>query len=278
LETYKYNVIKHQNQSNILNITFNMKLTLIATSVLAIAQAAPGYTPETEVAAVEAEAYAPPTTEVMPTDETAYVAKTPAECDGEILTIVEEGDTLDSIAQENDLNLDKLIAANPQFSDPDLIFPSDMVCVPKGCAEGGYVSPETEVMPTEEVAYIAKTPAECDGEILTIVEEGDTLDLIAQANELDLEKLIAANPQFSDPDIIFPSDMVCVPESCGGGYKPYTAPVNETLGTNTTTEAYEPEEESYDADKAAFLQGSGASSSAVSVLLALVAGSAVLLF
>jgi LysM repeat protein len=53
--------------------------------------------------------------------------------------------------------------------------------------------------------------------------KGDTLDVIAQANGYDLQKLIDANPQFADPYLIFPTDQVCIPSGCNTGY---TGPVD----------------------------------------------------
>jgi LysM repeat protein len=67
--------------------------------------------------------------------------------------------------------------------------------------------------------YVPRVPAVCEsGEILTVVLKGDTLDAIAKANGYDLQKLIDANPQFDDPDLIFPTDEVCVPADCKTGY------------------------------------------------------------
>ncbi|HHT45945.1 MAG TPA: LysM peptidoglycan-binding domain-containing protein, partial [Firmicutes bacterium] len=45
--------------------------------------------------------------------------------------IVQKGDTLFLIAKRFGVALDDLIAANPQIKNPDLIFPGDVVFIPK---------------------------------------------------------------------------------------------------------------------------------------------------
>jgi LysM repeat protein len=183
-----------------------MKLTILSTAIFALAQAAPavgdsGILPINEFAAVEAVAYAPPETygetKVSPTDETAYVGKTASRtCDGKILTIVEEGDTLNSIAQANNLNLDKLIAANPQFSDPDLIYPTDEVCVPKACYAGGYLGPSTgpypggqEEMPPSPI--LRPPPIDFIEEMPVLVNGTGVLANDTEMNAIDVDGLDA---------------------------------------------------------------------------------------
>ena len=43
------------------------------------------------------------------------------------------------------------------------------------------------------------------------VVSGDTMWLIAQRFGVSLQALISANPQISDPNLIFPGDVLCVP-------------------------------------------------------------------
>ncbi|WP_088554756.1 PGRP and LysM peptidoglycan-binding domain-containing protein [Calderihabitans maritimus] len=46
--------------------------------------------------------------------------------------VVQPGDTLSSIARRFNISLALLIAANPQISDPDLIFPGQIINIPIG--------------------------------------------------------------------------------------------------------------------------------------------------
>lgn len=55
----------------------------------------------------------------------------PATCAGFIYTVV-SGDTLFFIAQRFGVNLNAIIAANPQIPNPNLIFPGQRICVPTG--------------------------------------------------------------------------------------------------------------------------------------------------
>ena len=43
------------------------------------------------------------------------------------------------------------------------------------------------------------------------VKKGDTLSKIAKANKVTLKKLIAANPQIKNPDLIHPGDIINIP-------------------------------------------------------------------
>ena len=43
------------------------------------------------------------------------------------------------------------------------------------------------------------------------VKKGDTLSKIAKANNVTLKKLIAANPQIKNPDLIHPGDIIKIP-------------------------------------------------------------------
>ena len=49
------------------------------------------------------------------------------------------------------------------------------------------------------------------------VQPGDTLWIISQKYKVDLEDVIRANPQFSDPDLIYPGEWVYVPLSDSDG-------------------------------------------------------------
>jgi LysM repeat protein len=129
----------------------------------------------------------------------------------EVLTIVETGNTLFTIAEKYEgISLDDLIAANPHIKNPDLIFPGDKICKPPVKGYGnkkGYKDEET-------VAYVGKKPDVCEGSAHVIVVAGNTLDGIAKTNGVLLASVIAANTHITNPDEIFPGDVVCIPSSC----------------------------------------------------------------
>jgi len=100
------------------------------------------------------------------------------------------GDTMFLIAQRFGVSLDALIEANPHITNPDLIFPGDVLCVPAG-----------------------RVPVACRPGFTgrTIVIAGDTMFEIAQFFRTRLEALIANNPHITNPNLIFPGDVLCVP-------------------------------------------------------------------
>lgn len=116
--------------------------------------------------------------------------------------MVQPGDTLFLIARRFNVSLNALIAANPQISDPNLIFPGQIICIPIGRCPRGFVY---------------------------IVQPGDTLFLIARRYNISLQSLIAANPQIPDPNLIFPGQAICIPlASCPGGFM-YTVQPGDSL-------------------------------------------------
>ncbi len=101
---------------------------------------------------------------------------------------VQPGDTLFFIAQRFGVTLQALIAANPQIPDPNLIFPGQVITIP---------CPTPPPPPPCPFSYT--------------VQPGDTLFFIAQRFGVSLQKLIAANPQIPDPNLIFPGQVITIP-------------------------------------------------------------------
>ncbi len=105
---------------------------------------------------------------------------------GQIYRVV-RGDTMFEIAQRFGISLESLIRANPQIADPNRIFPGQEICVP-----------------------IAPQPI-CPNGTLYTVRSGDTLFEIARRNNITLASLIAANPQITNPNLILPGQVICIP-------------------------------------------------------------------
>lgn len=124
---------------------------------------------------------------------------------------VQQGDSMFTIAQRFGVSLDALIAANPQIPNPNLIFPGQIVCVPRvadGCPPGTF-------------AYT--------------VQPGDSMFTIARKFGVSLDALIRANPQIPNPNLIFPGQTVCVPTTspppggCPPGTFSYTVQPGDTM-------------------------------------------------
>ncbi|HEY8392460.1 MAG TPA: LysM peptidoglycan-binding domain-containing protein [Capillibacterium sp.] len=118
--------------------------------------------------------------------------------------IVVQGDTLFQIARRFGVTLEALLAVNPQITNPDLIFPGQVICLPVA----------GEVLCLTGLTYM--------------VAPGDTLFSIAQRFGVPVEALLRLNPQITDPDLIQPGQLLCVPVPGSVG-SPIEEPVIEPV-------------------------------------------------
>lgn len=102
-----------------------------------------------------------------------------------LIYTVQPGDTLFLIAQRFGITLQQLLAANPQIVNPNLIFPGQQITIP-----------------------VPGPPP--DGQVY-VVRPGDTLFGIAQRFGVTLAQLLAANPQITNPNLIFPGQQILIP-------------------------------------------------------------------
>jgi spore coat assembly protein SafA len=122
---------------------------------------------------------------------------------------VVRGDTLFMIAQRYGVTLNALLQANPQITNPDLIFPGQVICIP-----------------------VAPGPPMCPNGFLYTVVRGDTLFEISRRYGITLDALLRANPQITNPNLINPGQLICIPfppqpSFCSGQY--YTVRRGDTL-------------------------------------------------
>ncbi|KGX87343.1 SafA/ExsA family spore coat assembly protein [Pontibacillus litoralis] len=61
------------------------------------------------------------------------------------------------------------------------------------------------------MAIISPTPTHAQQKDTYTVKRGDTLWIISQKYQIGLSEIIQANPQFDNPDLIYPGDKVTVP-------------------------------------------------------------------
>ncbi|TVY11925.1 LysM peptidoglycan-binding domain-containing protein [Paenibacillus cremeus] len=105
--------------------------------------------------------------------------------------IVKKGDTLYELSKKYNIELDKLIAANPQIADPNVLDVGMKVKIPH---EPKPVSPPTD--------YLYKH---------TVVQ-GDTLWKLGKAWGVPLGDMVAANPQLKNPNVLMTGDIVYIPK------------------------------------------------------------------
>jgi spore coat assembly protein SafA len=94
--------------------------------------------------------------------------------------VVQSGDTLGKIARRFGVSLKSLIAANPQISNPSLIYAGQVISLP------------------------ATTP------VYYIVQQGDTLRKIAGRYGTSVNSLISLNPQIYNPNLIYVGQSIRV--------------------------------------------------------------------
>ncbi|MGI6643675.1 MAG: LysM peptidoglycan-binding domain-containing protein [Bacillota bacterium] len=108
--------------------------------------------------------------------------------------VVQPGDTMFLIAQRHGVSLETLIRANPQIRNPDLIFPGDIIRIPRG----DRVTPPSGHMP---------------GGRRYIVVTGDTIIIIARRFGLSPAELVAFNPGLTIDSQLTPGQVIMIPAS-----------------------------------------------------------------
>jgi LysM repeat protein len=101
--------------------------------------------------------------------------------------IVQTGDTLLSIALRFQTTVNILLRANPQITNRNVITVGQVIFLPGA----------TLTLSNGQIVYIAKS--------------GDSLGAIARLFNTTLNVLIGANPQISNPNLIFPGQRINIP-------------------------------------------------------------------
>ncbi|WP_126428482.1 LysM peptidoglycan-binding domain-containing protein [Brevibacillus marinus] len=99
---------------------------------------------------------------------------------------IQPGDTLYRIAARFGVTVRDLLAANPHITQPDLLYPGQVIDIPLSAAQ-----------PPQTFRYI--------------VRPGDTMFRIAQRFRVSITSLLAANPQLVDPASIVPGEIIFIP-------------------------------------------------------------------
>lgn len=110
----------------------------------------------------------------------------PPSCSGQLHVVV-AGETLTSIALAFGVSVQDILRANPQITNPNVIFAGQVICIP------------------------TVTPIPCPNGFIYTVQSGETLSAIARRFGITLQALLAANPQITNPDVIQVGQQICIP-------------------------------------------------------------------
>lgn len=105
--------------------------------------------------------------------------------------IVKQGDTLYALSQKYGVPLQKIIEANTQISNPEVLVVGGKVKIP--------ASPVP--IPENGDVYYKHT-----------VKQGDTLWKLSKAWGISLQEMIAANPQLKNPNALLVGEVVSIPK------------------------------------------------------------------
>ena len=131
---------------------------------------------------------------------------------------VKAGENLTGIAKKYGLTVEKLLTANPEIKDPNLLLVGQKIILPTGRSEG---------LSAAKQGRYYRWQLEKDGGRVTsdehfyLVKNGDTLESIAKAYGVKLEKLIEANPQIEDTNKLYREELVRIPEGRAENVPPF---------------------------------------------------------
>jgi LysM repeat protein len=129
---------------------------------------------------------------------------------GEVLHVVQAGETLTSIALLYNVSVADIVARNG-ITDPNSIVVGQTLVIPLGGA-----SPSVAPTPTAPASgpptitpKPTKTPTPTS--FVYVVQAGDTLSAIATKFNVTVQAILDANPDITDPNVIFVGQKIIIP-------------------------------------------------------------------
>jgi peptidoglycan endopeptidase LytE len=120
------------------------------------------------------------------------------------------GDTLTKIARRFGLTVEKLLIANPQITNPNVLLTGQMILLPPGRSEGLSLNAPKGRLIHWQLERDGRRIDKEEGYYL--VRSGDTLIGIAKKFGVKYDRLLAANPQIEDENVLFRGELVKIPE------------------------------------------------------------------
>jgi spore coat assembly protein SafA len=106
--------------------------------------------------------------------------------------VIRAGDTLGNIAARFGVTVNAILRANPQITNPELIYPGMVIIIP-----GARVVPPERPRPGRRSVYI--------------VQRGDTLSAIARRFGVTVADILSINPQITDPNRLQVGQRIFIP-------------------------------------------------------------------
>jgi spore coat assembly protein SafA len=127
--------------------------------------------------------------------------------------VVQQGETLESIAAQYGLTTVQIHSANPHLDNSVQLFPGTSLVIPphvriilEDSVDGQpVVIPDTGSSPSLFSSGSSSFPSHYT------VQPGDSLSLIASRYGIRLEALLQANPQITNPDLVYPGQTITIP-------------------------------------------------------------------
>ncbi|WP_339319246.1 LysM peptidoglycan-binding domain-containing protein [Paenibacillus sp. FSL R10-2734] len=129
--------------------------------------------------------------------------------------IVKQGDSLYALSQKYGVPLQKIIEANPQISNPNVLALGEKVKIPTAPVS----------VPDNSEVYYKHT-----------VKQGDTLWKLSKAWGIPLKDMVEANPQLKNPNVLVLGEVVNIPKKASNsspvqpGYMPSNASGKTQVG------------------------------------------------
>lgn len=158
---------------------------------------------------------------------TALLNVTPAFAgNGTAEYVVKSGDNLTEIAKRFGLTVEKIMAVNPEIKDSNALLTGQTIILPAGRSEG--------VTTVDQKGRYYRWQLEKDGKTISkdehfyLVKSGDTLERIAKAYGVSLERLLQENPQIEDSTKLYRQELVRIPNGRAENVPPFyfTPPAN----------------------------------------------------
>jgi len=133
---------------------------------------------------------------------------------------IQWGDTLSGVAASHGTTTSALMDANPQITNPDVIYAGDALTIPASSA-GGSSGSSSSGSSSSGCSYT--------------IQSGDTLSEIAAKHGTTTSDLMDANPQITNPDVIYAGDALTIPASSAGSSQAPARPAPEVSSLNQTS-------------------------------------------